>query len=657
MSVINVLPREIFELIAAGEVVERPSSVVKELVENSVDAKATKITVEIRQGGVRYIRITDNGCGIARDDVKKAFISHATSKLKTTEDLESIMTMGFRGEALASVAAVARVEMLTKTPDSQIGTRYVIEGGTEQLLDDAGCPDGTTVIVSDIFYNIPARMKFLKRDVTEGNYVSDIVNKIALAHPEISIRLIKDDRQTLFTSGDAKLQNTIYSVLGKEFSQGLIPCNYSLNGIKVSGFITKPLSCRPNRNMQNFFVNSRYVKLPFAAAALDEAYKNSSMVGRFPGCVLNIEIAAHSVDVNVHPAKTEVRFSEEKKIFEAVYYAAKSALAQGDTRPEVSFRQRPQSLEYSAKQPSAEQFFLHIPAEQVKKSGSVLDLLGSAASHSTQVTYGKGVTYVHTEKRRQDLPIAAQNKAEYTALPKSEAAEKENAPAAKLHCEPLSATAEVRSSTEEQTGLELYSEPQIVTQAEETYTVLGEAFKTYIIVEQGEKLLLFDKHALHERMIFNELKEKVNSVDSQVLLLPKRVSLSRREYSAVLENLDSLENAGFCIEDFADGEILVRECPMLLDSEDVEALLQEMAGELCLNNKLSRPEKLDMLFHTTACKAAIKAGKRLKIEEMQGLIERFMRDDSIRYCPHGRPVMIELTKRELEKQFGRAGAI
>ena len=340
MPKINILPKSLACLIAAGEVVERPSSVVKELMENSIDAGATKITVEIKNGGVRYIRITDNGCGISRDDVRAAFISHATSKISVQEDLDAIFTLGFRGEALASVAAVAHIEMLTKTADENIGTKYCISGGEEKELCDAGCPDGTTIMIRDLFYNTPARMKFLKKDMTEGSYVADVAAKIALSHPEISITLIKDNRRTLFTPGDGRLMTVINEVYGKDFGSTLIECSGSADGVSVKGFVSKPVHSRPNRTMQHLFVNGRYVKLPVAASALDNAYKNQIMTGKYPACVLFLEVNPAMVDVNVHPAKTQVRFATEKPVYDAIYFSAVSALQRGDTPVQIKTQVR-----------------------------------------------------------------------------------------------------------------------------------------------------------------------------------------------------------------------------------------------------------------------------------------------------------------------------
>jgi len=635
LSKINVLPREIFELIAAGEVVERPSSVVKELIENSVDAGATKITVEIMRGGISFIRITDDGSGIDRADVKSAFVSHATSKIKKIEDLDSILTFGFRGEALASIAAVAKVEMLTKTADEEIGTRYRIEGGEEKILDDAGCPDGTTIIVSDLFYNTPARMKFLKRDNTEGNYVADAVARAALSHPEVSYRLIKDGKQTLFTSGDGDLKNTIYAVYGKDFANGLIPCNYELNGISVKGYISKPLNCRPNRNMQHFYVNTRYVKIPVASVALDEAYRHSTMVGRFPSCVLLLNIAPETVDVNVHPAKTEVRFSDEKRIFDVIYYGAKSTILANDTRAEYTFDKSKPLYTAPVSQAAG-----HIITDESKPQQMIFDT--PKPSVYSPVSAPKVDFSSYNDKEEESNFVIPEKEDEKTTVSENEIA---------------NIVTDNFVADENET---VETEPVLVVEQEkkqEPIKIICEAFKTYIICEYGSKLLLIDKHALHERILFNDLKNNRREDYSQVLLFPLSVTLSMKEYDALLENLDFLSSAGFCVEDFGSGTVLVREAPLSLDGEDVEDIIIELAGYLLKNIKEPEPEKLDWLYHNTACRAAIKAGKSLNDMEMRALVERFLSDDSLRYCPHGRPVVIEMTQREIEKQFGRQGSI
>lgn len=592
MSKINVLPKHMADLIAAGEVVERPASVIKELMENSIDAGATSLTVEIKRGGITYMRVTDDGCGIEREDVRNAFKSHATSKIKVEEDLLSIGTLGFRGEALASIAAVAKVDILTRTPDDDIGTLYKIEGSEEVTLDDAGCPQGTTIIVKDIFFNTPARMKFLKKDVTEGNAVAGVVDRIALSHPEVSIRFIRDDKQQLVTTGNGKLQSAVYSVFGKDFANGLVETEYELDGIKVSGLVSLPVASRANRAMQFFFLNGRLVKSITAQAALEQAYKNAIMVGKFPSCVLNIEAPLNSVDVNVHPAKTEVRFENEKKIFDAVYYATKAAIEEKDKPNKIDLAKVALKQESNPFKEESRKTY-----EQVKLPEKNPNFFATELPRE----------YKKEEPVKKAEPVPYQRKSE---APKPE-------PVAKLD-----------------------------------YKVIGEAFDTYIFVEQEGKILLIDKHAAHERMLFEKLKAESNDKSSQVLLSPVTVTLSKEEYSAVLSNLDVLKDAGFDIDDFGSGTVLVRELPVMLIDDDVKALVEEMAGYL-LSSQAPVPEKLDWIYHNTACRAAIKGGDKTSQYELESFVEKLLQNPEIRYCPHGRPVLIEMTRSDLEKQFGR----
>ena len=650
MPEINILPKHVAELIAAGEVVERPASVVKELMENSIDAGATALTVEIKRGGITCIRITDNGCGIDRANIRKAFISHATSKIREADDLDSIMTLGFRGEALASVAAVSRVEIMTRAENEDIGTRYLIEGGEEILLDDAGCPKGTTIIVRDIFYNTPARMKFLKKDVTEANAVAGVVDRIALSHPEISVRFIRDGKEALVTSGDGEIKNTVYSVFGREFSQSLMECSYELNGIKVDGFISKPVNARANRTMQFFFLNGRLIKTRTGAAALEQAYKNSIMVGKFPACVLNLTIPAGAVDVNVHPAKTEVRFADEKKIFDAVYYCAKYALQEKDTRPQMSFETKAQMKINSQQLPQT------FKAEQIRIN-PVLE----------KKVVEKPVIY---SEKKEPAPIAPKPAVNVSAQPKTnsfvlnsdikDSAEKEESDEDIL----LNNSAPVKEKGEEKQEVSVTAKEEIkevpeFTKEEETvfipepFRVIGEAFKTYILVEQGEKMLVIDKHAAHERMIFESLKKNVNDSESQMLLMPVTVTLSKEEYNAVIENTELLSKAGYAVEDFGQGMIIVAECPTFLEAADIPDVISELAGYLADNKRELVPEKLDWIYHSTACRAAIKAGDSTTQYELEKFVERLLSNPDIRYCPHGRPVLIEMSRKEIEKSFGR----
>lgn len=663
MPRINILPKHLAELIAAGEVVERPASIVKEIMENAIDAGADKITLEIQRGGITYIRITDNGCGIGRDDVRKAFVSHATSKIANEDDLNSILTLGFRGEALASIAAVSRVEMMTRAAGDETGTRYVIEGGEEILLDDAGCPEGTTLIVRDIFYNTPARMKFLKKDVTEANAVAGVVDRIALSHPEVSIRFIRDGKDALFTTGDGKLESAVHSVLGKEFARTLIPAEYELDGIKVSGFISKPFNARPNRTMQFFFLNSRFIKTRTGLVALEEAYKNQIMAGKFPACVLNIEANAQSVDVNVHPAKTEVRFANEKLIFNAIYYCAKSALDKGDERVQASIQPKTQQFvqrQFMPQPVSGKQ--IKIYEQQLEKVSKDDFWQKTSASDYRQEPVKKDVpTHItlHDEsvfKVEKDEPvlIPEQPKADLKAEVKEEIINL--VPEIKtVEAKPEIVLPEPKVADEKEvvTFNVVEAQAEKETHEAEPYRVIGEAFKTYILVEQGEKILLIDKHAAHERMLFEKFRSSQDTIETQMLLVPVTVTLSKEEYSAVLENLDVLSRAGYGVEDFGNGMVILNECPTAVADGDLAGVVMELAGYLADNRKEIIPEKLDWIYHSTACRAAIKAGDKTSAYELNIFVEKLLNNPDIRYCPHGRPVLIELTKHDIEKNFGR----
>ena len=633
MPQINILPKEVYQLIAAGEVVERPSSVVKEMIENSVDAGAKNITVEIKNGGSTYIRITDDGCGIARSEVKKVFISHATSKIKVSDDLDKIGTLGFRGEAMASISAVAKVQLLTRTPDEEIGTRYEIAGGQELDFSDAGCPVGTTIVVADIFFNTPARMKFLKKDVTEANAVAGVVERIAVSHPEISFRFIRDGKQTLITSGNGELKSTIYSVFGREFANSLIPVDYEINNMHVSGFVTKPSMSRKSRGMQFFFINSRLVKSQTAMAALEQAYRNSIMVGRFPGCVLNIECNSSFVDVNVHPAKIEVRFANEKPVFELVYYGVKNAIEMLDT---------PKEAHFSAPRPT-----------QTTVNGKI-DFFKPKEEVPTQMQFKQ-------ESNPDDFWRVASPDVVRDKSPKSEEAQnyvEESTTTAKLD---LSKFIKPATSNEQQANNESETQEQTKPLPKQEkaegvevpdFRLVGEIFKTYIIIEMDGDCYMIDKHAAHERMNFEALKASTE-IASQVLLSPVAVRLSREEYNAVLSNLDLYSKCGFAIEDFGNSTVLVRECPSILDGEDISGLIEETASKLLDGKTDITPEQMDWIFHSASCRAAVKAGDKTSPYEMELFVKKLLANPNIRYCPHGRPVMIKLSKYDIEKQFGR----
>ncbi len=648
MPKINVLPKQLAELIAAGEVVEKPASVIKELTENAIDAGATKLTVEIKNGGVLYMRVTDNGCGIKKDDVKTAFLRHATSKIVNENDLNSIATLGFRGEALAAICAVSKVEMVTRTEDDIEGTRYCIEGGEEKVFEEAGCDVGTTIIVKDLFYNTPARMKFLHKDTFEGNLINDVLEKIALSHPEIAIKFIRDNKTVFTTSGDNKLFSVIYSVLGREFASGLIETNAAMSNISVNGYVCKPIYCKPKRNSQYFFLNGRTVRSATMVAALEAAYKNSAMVGKFPSCVLHIELPLESVDVNVHPSKTEVRFANEKPLFEAVYVAVKNALQKGDTRPQFTEKKQ---LKFST--------FERMTADEFKQT--------VIADPETKRDI-KPQTATKQEPLKQEVFKPEVKKTE--PVINSNAKVTEEKPVFKMALNDYSPQ---REEQKKRVSVDIFVDEPVVqknraleeiidetqeTQTKEPQTALfeelryvGEIFKTYIIVEQENSVFFIDKHAAHERILFEKLKSSI-SPESQGLLLPVTVRLSAQQYNAVLDNIDALTKSGFDVEDFGNLNVIVRAVPSSLTGEDVSDVIIEVADNLA-NGLDTNVEKLDHIYHTVACKAAIKAGFNTPPKEQLFLAKQVLSNNDIRYCPHGRPVAFEMKKRDFEKQFGR----
>lgn len=675
MPRINVLPKNIADLIAAGEVVERPSSVIKEFVENSIDAGSKKIVVEIKNGGKTYIRVTDDGCGISREDVRNAFVSHATSKISSVSDLDSISTLGFRGEALASVSAVSRVELMTSTANEDVGTRYVIEGGEEKLIDDAGSPIGTTIVVKDLFYNIPARLKFLKKDVQEGNYAATIVERIALSNPDISFRFIRDGKIAFQTPGDGNLKSAVYSVFGKAFTADLLPVESEHNGIRVFGFINKPTAGRGNRAMQTFFVNKRYVKSVVFLSAIESAYKNSIMIGKFPACVLFVEMPFEAVDVNVHPAKTEVRFFDEKRVFEAVYNACLSTLNADKIRPQVTFSTAKAFVEPAVK---GEQLKLNevkpVLKTETQRTFIVKEFGNPVTGEDNKVASPKNnepetLDFLKDEYLKPKVKLVTENVSENTS---------DNSSALKINiadnfienkdinnkCDAIVETKESgdiksKAIADEKCDDNIYHNTvaSVKSLSEDVvktpdYKYIGEAFSTYLIAETDNKIVLIDKHAAHERIIFNKFKEQT-AEESQMMLFPITVSLSDDEYSAVLENTEILSQAGYDISDFGDRCVKISACPPELIDENIDEIVVEIAGYLANNIKTLMPEKLDWIYHSMACRAAIKAGNFTSRYEAERFVGQVLGDDDLRYCPHGRPVLIEMTKRELEKQFGR----
>ncbi len=646
---IRVLNKHVAELIAAGEVVERPASVIKELVENSIDAGATRITVEIRGGGIEYMRITDDGCGIPFDEVPTAFLRHATSKVWTEDDLIGVDTLGFRGEALASVAAVAKVDMLTAESDGD-GTAYSIHGGEQIVHDKSGCPKGTTIMVRELFYNVPARMKFLKKDSSEATAVAGVMDRIALSHPEIAFKFINEGKVAMQTQG-GDLSAAIYSVYGREFRAGLIPLEAASGSIKVSGFICKPGASRKSRGMQVMFINGRYVNSKTVRAAVEQAYKGSIMVGTFPSFVLFLEMRSSEVDVNVHPAKLECRFTFEKPVFDAVYYAVKSALNKGYERSEIKLDNKlrltapsvPEATQIrldtsSVTKPSVTHATIPAVTEGIKKQ-SVPDMF--AAKQGFSVEDSRSLSEQPIMLRERDFsPVKPKVNLDVMVDDEPEAKNSE------LQSEQTTQGAPKVEPILEEIPEQLPELPEI--------RLIGEAFKTYAIVEMGEDLIIIDKHAAHERMIYERLKSGTE-LSSQMLLSPISVTLSKEEFSAVMENMTAINEMGFEIEEFGGSSVLVRALPSALCDCDAAALITEIAAGFLSHKSEVEVDRLDWIYHNMACRAAIKGGDRSGMEDLRVLAERVALSDDIRYCPHGRPVAYKLSRKELEKQFGRLG--
>lgn len=635
MARINVLPKEIYQLIAAGEVVERPSSVVKEMIENSLDAGAKNITLEIKNGGSTYIRITDDGCGIERDDVRKVFISHATSKISKKDDLNSIATLGFRGEAMASISAVSKVELLTKAENEEIGTRYEIAGGEELEFDDAGCPNGTTIVVRDIFFNTPARMKFLKKDVTEGNQVAGIVDRMAISHPDISFRFIRDGKQVLITSGNGDLKSTVYSVLGKEMSDSLMSVDYSFNDMRITGFISKPTASRKSRAGQYFYINNRIVKSKTAMAALEQAYKNTIMVGRFPACVLNIELNPAQVDVNVHPAKTEVRFANEKPIFDLVYYAVKTAIENDRTVKEVEFKENPiyrQETKNVYQNNDNKSFQAKFDFFKKKDEPPSQQVIKTKPREN----------FWQVEAPKPEYKIARDEKPKARVDINIEYEEPEEISTAKSEDAPKERDIEKVVITDEKDNENFIP----------NFKLIGEAFKTYLIVEIENELYFIDKHAAHERMNFERFKAQA-TVETQMLLAPVVVNLTKDEFIAISENIELIKKCGFELEEFGESQIIVRAIPSLVDGDSVKDLMLEIAQKLLEHKTDILPDKIDWIYHSASCRGAVKAGDYTSRQEQEMFVKKLLSMPNIRFCPHGRPVFIKMSKYDIEKQFGR----
>lgn len=587
MKRINILDPETIQLIAAGEVTENPACVVKELLENSLDAGATRVTAEIKNGGIKIIKVSDNGHGIYRDDVKDAFSRHATSKIKNKEEIENINSLGFRGEALASIAAVSKTEIVTKSNSEIIGTKITVTGGEFGEISDAGRFIGTDVCVKNLFFNTPARMKFLKKEITEGNKVASVIDKLALSHPEVSFKFIRDGKLCLFSPGDGKISSAVYSVYGKEFLEGTIPLSGSLDGMKIAGLVSKPENCRPSKSLQIFFVNGRLIKSKLISTALEEAFKNSVMVGKSPYCVIYLSIPANLVDVNVHPAKTEVRFADEKAVSELVFSAVKNCLINKNKK------------DFEKCIPSA------------KKSENSLSFKDGAAA--VQSFENPGVINFFN---LQNLLKPSGNKSEKVSL----------------------------------TGKSsLFMNKSL----RENFKVVGEVFGCYLILECKNELIFVDKHAAHERIIFEKMKKSSSEYSSQMLLNPVTVTLEKQEYCAVIENLNLFSKSGYEIEDFGPGTVVVRSAPMYEDINDLANSVIEIANCILDNKKSSETKKLEWIYQNIACRSAIKAKSKTSVEELVQLVNDISENPQLRHCPHGRPIYIKFDKSFIAKRFGR----
>ena len=639
MPKINQLDKSVYELIAAGEVIERPASVIKELCENSIDAGALNISVEIKRGGITYMRITDDGCGISYDDMPLAFRRHATSKVLEIADLENIVTLGFRGEALASVCAAARVETISRRGVDKLGVHYRIEGSVPMEYEKTGCAEGTTIIIRDLFYNTPARLKFLKKDVTEGNYCAQVVEKLALSHPNISFRFIRDGKQTLLTSGDGSFYSAIHAVFGKQFAASMIPVENVFREIEVAGFVSSPLFTKSNRTMQNFFVNGRSVKSPVCCAALEEAFRNNIMVGKFPACVLCINLDPVDLDANISPAKTEVRFANEKAVFDAIYFAVKNGIMGYDESREIKLDDSPEAEEK--------------PTVSIPVGREIFSV--PTAKTDTESFYKKTVPFEFPEVKQEAeqaviseviTPLVA-SKVEPVEESKTESAE-ENQPSLAGFTFITEKSFEKREKPE--TSPEEISEEHEISA--ENIRVIGELFKTYILCESEETLILIDKHAAHERINFERFKKAAN-IHGQLLIEPRPVFLAPEEYDAVKLFAEKLENVGILLKFEEGGKVLVEGVPQSLEECDPEDLLQSISETLALGSDNAEGMLFDDVLHTMACKASIRANENQSISELTYLAKMVLGDRNIRYCPHGRPVITQISKKQIEKYFGR----
>ena len=684
MPQIKQLDAHVADLIAAGEVVERPASVVKELVENAIDAGCSAVVVEIQRGGMGLIRVTDNGCGIAPVELPTAFLRHATSKLRSQEDLAKIGTLGFRGEALAAISAVSRVDILTRQKGSAVGAKLHLEGGVPGTVEEVGAPEGTTIMVRDLFYNTPARLKFMKKDSAETAAVAGLMQHLALSHPDISFKFIKDGTDALHTPGDGKLESAIYAALGREFARSLVPAKGRGGEVEVSGFVTKPLMGRGSRSMQVFFVNGRFIKSQLLTAALEEGYRNQIMKGKFPGCVISVTLPVTAVDVNVHPAKTQVKFAREREVFDALYHTVLDCLDRADApapapkpaaetvnpRGDFFLNMDAKTFRQQAEAPASKPAVKPAPATPArsgwntewKSSVKVADVAPEKPiyqirpqSKNTVSALGGGPASVIARPAAKEEPKPASAPKFTPSVPQPAAAKPAPAPVREIEVKPEAEKRPfVPAIPPEQQKLDLPGlvRPAQAEEKEAPWRIAGEILNTYIICESEDHCVwLIDKHAAHERVNFDRLKAAQTPPMRQTLLSPVAAELGREDCALLLENAALLESFGFACEDFGDGAILVREVPADLDAADTAATLEEMAENL--RNGRSLAEKRENLLHTMACKAAIKGGWTSDLSELMVLVEK-VQSGEVKYCPHGRPVAVKLTRYELEKMFKRA---
>lgn len=637
MSQIKILSKDISELIAAGEVIERPASVIKELIENSIDAGAEHITVEIKKGGTVFMRITDDGCGMEYEDVPTAFLRHATSKISEKNDLEHIMTLGFRGEALASVSAVSKVDVITKRKGDEYGTHYITEGSYEKLYEKTGCPEGTTIIIRDLFFNVPVRRNFMKKDVTEGNAVSRIVQKTALSHPEVAFKFIRDGKLEFNSSGDGNIYSAIYAVYGKDFANDMVAVSYSSDGVQIGGFVIKPLYAKSNRTFQNFFVNGRYVKSLICQVALESAYNNMLMTGKFPACILTLNVNPATVDVNIHPSKAEVRFSDEKKISDSVYFAIKNAFLDKGLSYEFKFSK---SSDEIPDEPKTENFSsIFTKPEDVEKAEQKLSIQIDEKKNIPEIpvrynddridvkrTINKDV-FIEAEEDDNDVPEKIEG---FSYINTSSFSHSEN-----------TEKADVQEKL-----------PELI-ETEKKIHVIGEAFKNYIMAEADDNIIMIDKHAAHERVIFEKLKSENSRQYMQMLISEYKILLSDEQFSEMETNSGSLLNMGFMFDYSQKPYIILKGVPDFLKELDMEEIIPEIAENFVLCKHNPETHAIDDILHTMACKSAIKANDKNDISELQKLAEIVYNSENIRHCPHGRPVMFTMTKNNIERQFKR----